>query len=172
MSVSYPESEFIDNEMWVVKGEYWVEAGLTYGEPWGPNNDFFWADERPKYGYSQHNYPYANWQYNELYDDNIHYIGSSDWEVTIGPFAGKVSKESMAAPAYTLQTGLEVSSANGYHTFSSSSYMSYYTLGNVYTNYWDSRTGGAYLHVDTPLNASWLTGETYYKVEDWVGEIC
>jgi hypothetical protein len=160
---------FIDNEMWVVKNGYWVETGLTYGNPWGANNDFFWADNRPGYGYAQHRYLHANWQDNTYYAADIHWVSGGTWEVGVGPYTGNKSTSNFEAPAYSIETGTEVASTSP-HTYGSSSSMGYYDLNGGFHSGWASRTGHAALYWSGGPYVTWVSA--YNWIRDGIGAEC
>jgi hypothetical protein len=169
MSLSDYSGHFIDNEMWVVRNGNWVETGLTEGTPIGAAHRFFWADQRPSGGGYHEHFSSGGFSLNTYYEAHIHWTGNGTWNVFTGPFGG-TSTSQFDAPAYTLQTGTEVSSADSPHTYGSSSSMQYYDLGGHAQNGWGSGSGHAYLYSNGSAYVNWAS--TYDHIRDGVGATC
>ena len=78
-------STFVTSEMWLATdnsdGGYWVEEGQASGYPTGSASPFYyWADNRPGLGYSEHDLSIA-FDLNTAYHDYILYVGNNSWAV-------------------------------------------------------------------------------------------
>jgi hypothetical protein len=79
-------TNFSNDEMWNGTdnsggGSYWVEEGGSYGYPQGNNRYWFWADNRPSYGYYEHDSADGSAVLNTSYDIEFTYNGSNQWIV-------------------------------------------------------------------------------------------
>lgn len=79
-------SASVTNEIWDGQSnKYWTEAGVTTGQ--GGNGydsrSWFWADDRPGYGYYQH-YPNVSAAGSGNYRLKIYYVGQNSWHVLGG----------------------------------------------------------------------------------------
>jgi hypothetical protein len=79
-------SASVTNEIWDGQsGKYWTEAGVTSGQG-GNGYDsrrWFWADDRPGYGYYEH-YPNISSAGSGDYGLEIYYVGNGSWHVLGG----------------------------------------------------------------------------------------
>src|SRR5271165_2439813 len=94
MHVNDPSTDFLDQEMWQGTdnsntGNYWVETGATIGTPEGNLRYWFWADNRPNYGYYQH-FPSGTMNLDQYYYLSFNYNGSNKWGVG-GPWGNATS---------------------------------------------------------------------------------
>ncbi len=101
---SSPSNNFVDEQIWEgtdndSSGTYWVETGMSEGAPWGSGRVFFWADNRPTYGYAQHPVNGMAANLNTNYSLQINwYSNSSTWQVWIG---GTYVGQSTSNPPYS-----------------------------------------------------------------------
>jgi len=128
IGVPKPKSGFVDNELWIVSGSHWVEAGITVGSAaiggFYPTPVFFWADQRPgKGGYHEHYGRAATLR--QSHSIAIKYTGAGPtWKVS-GAISG-TSTLSIASPANFLEGGVESTSFRN---------TTYGTVTNA--GYWD-----------------------------------
>ena len=81
-----PGSYFATAELWQgtdnsQSGAYWVEEGAAYGAPENFTYYWFWADNRPSYGYAEHDITSQTPSINTNYAVGFLYIGSNEWQV-------------------------------------------------------------------------------------------
>jgi hypothetical protein len=79
------EAIFANNEVWDLdtSGDYWVEAGLKSGQDYHGayrDKDWFWADNRPVYGYAEHDFS-EEANLTTKYPVEITYAGTGTWDV-------------------------------------------------------------------------------------------
>jgi hypothetical protein len=144
---SSQSSHFTTAETWLgftQTGNYWIEAGLAVGFP-GSGKYFFWADNRPGHGYSEHDDPTD-------YPDNLHYyyfdidtIGSGQFDVLIGPYSGLSTGWSTSAIANQITTGSETNGGAS-AAYGLSSQLSYYTTTNADHAGWVWGGGSTYTY--------------------------
>ena len=127
------------NDTWLIKGSYWVEAGVIIGNFAGHQNGtytspvLFWGDKRPGYGFVAH--------LGGVYSVNTYVsvaIGlnaaGNAWDVRIGTLAG-TSVGNFAPPALRVDSGLESTYVDA-RTFGSSSSLKYRTLQDALIDDW------------------------------------
>lgn len=137
-----PANNFVDEEIWEgtdnsPQANYWVETGMTEGTPWGSSRTFFWADNRPNYGYSQHQITGIAANINTWYSLEVHDLSNSTWGAYIdGTLYGYSTNnptfsEAMEGGSEITNTGVRAAAS-----FSSLAYVS----GGTYFGSW-SGTG-------------------------------
>lgn len=143
-------------------GDYWVEAGYIYG--WQQQNiaTWYWADNRPTYGYDEHQITSVPVTVGATMPVDIVYQGNDTWSITINDSAK--NWRSTDNPPYSeyMSTGLESASPNSVLDGAYSSGMAYANLNYPWISSWGS---GTELHNDSPANVAWVN--TYKKIHDW-----
>lgn len=141
-------TEFTNEEFWQATDnstnlKYWVESGGRYGWPNGDARSWFWADNRPNFGYSQH-FPSGGVSLDTNYGFEIYYDGSDNW-VIVGPGWSYSSVNNPPSGA-SLEAGTEITndSARSVGNMSSMYYLD--TSGNRH-NGWS----GAVLNPQSPI---------------------
>lgn len=103
-----PRGHFVTAEMWVARDGWWVEHGMSYGAPYGATRVWFWADNRPGYGYREAlaDVPHAlNTDYgNRIQLDQDH---TDRWDLVHSGTFYATSKDSFSAPSDRLFAGVE-----------------------------------------------------------------
>jgi hypothetical protein len=165
LSNSNAPFDFTTDETWLSfpTGNYWVEAGLAYGDPFY-GKYFYWADQRPGGGYHEHDDPTDLPDNTTPYYFDISYIGSGNYDVLIGPMSG--TSTGWSSPiANRIDTGTEAS-GGAVSVWGSSSGLGYYTLANAAHNYWTWSGGNTYSFQDP---SSWgivqtVTSNRFYRI--------
>jgi hypothetical protein len=164
MAVPRPKHAFIDNEIWVVSGAYWVETGITIGSAaiggFYPSAVWFWVDERPNGGGYHEHYGEAV-TLRASRSVAIRYAGPGPtWKVT-GGISG-TSTDSIGAPADFLEGGIESTSFRN-TTFGSISQAGYWDPQNSAHDGWFTKTTPPTVReTTTRMGVHWLD-----KYDSW-----
>ncbi|WDL99695.1 hypothetical protein [Alicyclobacillus sp. ALC3] len=149
-------------------GSDWVEGGYTYGYHGANVLTYYWAQNNPTTGYSDHRVTsttptVGNWEPVEVY-----YIGNDTWDVD---FDWSTQTDSdgthtvaTGQPPYSnyMATGVESTSSSSTLSGAYSSGMEYENTSGTWSSAWGSGTG---LLIYTPAEAAWTT--TNAKLHDW-----
>jgi hypothetical protein len=133
-SVSNPSSAFVTAETWLANqgsSNYWIEAGLAYGAPVGARSYFYYADDRPGYGYYEHDDTSDSVTLGTIYAVNIDQQTATSFHVSAGPFSGLSSSWPSGYLFNVLQTGSETYAGGTAATIlASSRYLHFYNQSN------------------------------------------
>lgn len=162
MNVPRPDTDFVDNEMWVdFSSNTWTEAGENYGVANGANKRFFWADQRPGNDYHEH---YASYGPNtgQVYGDQIRWAGYPQaWDVSVGGFNG--TSTGQPGPATHLQAGLETTDHNSSESAFQSGLAWYSTPDNAKHSPWGNSTY-RYITPNSGVSVDWNTYPSSFGV--------
>src|SRR5262249_38413260 len=86
-----PNGNHINQSLWVgtdgshtiYPDDYWVEMGYIKGFACDTNLDFYWADERPTYGFAKHQITAFTPVVGDGYSFQIVYVGNTNWNVNL-----------------------------------------------------------------------------------------
>jgi hypothetical protein len=160
LSVSNPSSNFATSETWMSNSadDTWIESGIAYGNPQGASEYFYWADDRPSYGYFEHDDTTDSVTAATYYESNMSVDTSTSYDVSMGPWYG-VSDDWPSGYVFdTLQTGSETSDgATAATILSSSESLYYYNASDVLQTDW---TYGPYNTSAYTTPATWGTETT------------
>jgi hypothetical protein len=141
-------SNFTTEEMWQGTdsdpyGDYWVETGGAYGYPKGDSRYWFWADERPGYGYSEHDLSSPAADLETVYSTLLAYEGSDSWNVYVN---GSEVGHSVDNPpyGYYLSAGTEITAASGARSVGHDNYLAWYDTSDNLHYGWYSGNNHAY----------------------------
>lgn len=166
LGVSDPNSQFANWEMWFatntpqVSYDTWVEEGMTYGSLQSGQVGFmwYWADERPNGGYSEHYIQNASG--GSTTNVSVYYAGSNNDDVYLGGSYVGTSTGNGSGGLYA-NAGAEVTTTNTHVNGSSNNFQYQNSSGwhsatpNPYDNsggLWSTYTSGSYLWVNTGCN--------------------
>lgn len=168
---TWPYDNFATTEMWVFtnnspSGAYWIEEGMAWGYPQGPNFYWYWADNRPNGGgYNEHDLTSLATNYNTSYNVSIHYHGSGIWYVyrdgnLIGTSTGNPGPSQggeTGTEFTTTSVGVSGESSNLSYKISGSTTLSHFWPGAVTYRQGASNPGSVswiYDHLDTVYYAN------------------
>jgi hypothetical protein len=143
--------------------QYWVEAGYTYG--WNDSDilTHYWADNRPYYGYYDHQITAITPSIGSWVEVKISYAGvvngTYEWDVYRNGTRYGISEDN---PPYSesMVTGLETTSPNSTLADAYSNSLQY-----NYNGTWISDWGGATLQCNDLAEVQWVT--QYAEIKDW-----
>jgi hypothetical protein len=167
LSVPNEFTDFVDNDSWVVNGGAWIEGGMidgTFASNPGSGSHtattphFFWADNRPSYGFYSHLGPGASM--NTYYNDTLRYQGGNRWDVNVGPYSGSSYPLFGGAPLIEAGTETTTKSASSY---SSQSSLSWYDQYGGYHHDWQDGSGHAGIFQDNPPWAYWVSQDSWLR---------
>jgi hypothetical protein len=160
MDVENTGSNFITAEVWLIRGNYWVEQGMAHGYP---RNDryWFWADNRPNYGYAEHDRNDLPHALNTSYLVEIEHFttGSSSWLVYQDNTYVGTSTSNFSEASTRLDTGSESTTMTNVHVIADMSLMKW--AGSGFKYYLDWSDPPTYPHAtgigDLDYTTSWVT---------------
>jgi hypothetical protein len=156
LSVTDPNSQFVDHEMWAVTdGSYaWVEAGLTVGPINGVNHGvaIFWA-ENTVGSYAEHYVEPAS--LNAAYPTKISYSGSGRWTVYINGGSVGESSANHSASLSHLAAGAELET-NDAHVSGTMTALQKRATDNSWSYNWPTTN----FDRNAPATAGWTTQYT------------
>lgn len=162
LSVSNNQTQFINNELWVISGSYWIEAGITVGAKsaggYVSSPTAFWAQNHPSLGYVE---TYGGGvSLNTAYRAAVAYVSSGNWTVRSGSLTGTISS-TFAGNAYELQAGNEAytSTSTDPITYGSVSSLTYKSLTNTDVSGWTN----ASLYNAGTSSSTWITYPTWLR---------
>jgi len=161
LSVPNPTTDFINNDLWMVRGSEWVEAGIIQGwfraDPAGGSftattPHFFWGDNNSA-GYYSHLGPEAPASVNHVSRIRQDVPGTGKWNVTIGGYTG--TSRTIFTTAATIETGTEETTIDGRATNAEAG-LAYWTSSGSRVGQW----GNAQLVQSSPPYANWKNPHT------------
>jgi hypothetical protein len=173
MVVGNTGSNFITAEVWLARGSYWVEQGMAYGFP---RNDryWFWADNRPTYGYAEHarnDLPHGL-QTNFLMEIEHFTTGSSSWQLYQDSTYVATSTSNFSNPSTRLDTGSEATTMTNLHVKANMTLMKW--ADNAFTYFIDWSDPPTYPHAtlsgDLDYSTSWVTAYRHLLTQLHVSE--
>lgn len=156
------QSGWVDNETWLEQqnpGDYWVESGYMSYPPGPTSSDsYFWADNRPTYGYTWHDFgqvPSGDYQHNTTFE--LVKDGSGTFEVYLSSYTKSfyAYSTSNSMSANQIVIGQELAGTGG--ASAPTSYLSHnqWIDSNDHPHY-QTNSNSDDLDSDNPPYASWF----------------
>jgi hypothetical protein len=160
--VNDPTTTFDDDELWILDdtGTYWVEQGMAYGDPADqslPRNIayWFWADDRPQYGYFEHDRRDLSVNNDQDYTANITFVVTTVWNVSRDGVSLGQSTNNFSGPAYELRAGSE-SNAYQQHVDVRVKFLKWLNTSNSWQNDWIDGTNQSSLQAQDGYTTAWV----------------
>ncbi len=167
-----PGTDFENNEVWVINGSYWEEAGISKGIGQGGCSEhdsatFFWADNRPNGG-GYHCHLGGGASANTDYFVGISYNGSASWSIQSGSLTG--TSTGGITSGSELEGGVEMTNAS-IDTCTSLSNLGYLNgSGSSVSGWSDSSNGNASISQAEPPYTYWVSSPTWERT--YANESC
>ena len=163
-------SYFLTSETWLANyvgsSTYWIEAGVAVGAPKSTSKYFYWADNRPSYGYFEHDDGSDTPSSSQFYGIGISpNSNDTSYFAYVGPYSGNSSLWPAAYVFDHLDAGTETSTGGVSHYLTSTKDMGlfYGTNGNSFRDGWYYDSGENAHNASTWNSVNTITADHYYS---------